>query len=113
MKGEPVPDNPIPTSTRTAEIEGASRTLAAVLVGHPTLEAQLAVAEALAILSDVTPPYPPLPYPEPGQELDEGVAAAAAHLDAAMLTSTSVEEILRCAHARRVLAESGSPADLR
>jgi hypothetical protein len=101
----------IPTSTRSAEIEAASLTLAAVLAGHPDLEAQLAVAEALSILCDVTPPYPPLPHPERAAERHEGVATAHAQLDAAIGTTRSVEEALRCAHARRALAALGERAE--
>lgn len=96
----------IPSSTPPPDIEQASRGLAAVLASDPSFDDALAAAEALSVLSDVVPPYPPLDYPAPPAvevDVEQAVAVVLAHLDVAIDSARGVEEATRCAHAARVL----------
>jgi hypothetical protein len=88
-----------PVSIPSAAIEEASLALAAVLAGDPPIDDALAVSEALAVLSDVTPPYPPFPSSVPPRPLGDGLVLASAHLAKAIDAATDVEERLRCARA--------------
>jgi hypothetical protein len=90
MRTQPVPGH----------IAAACDALAAVLVGEPAdVETQLVVAEALSILGDVTPPYPPMTYPVTGCAPAQGVAAALASLDCAVDSAGDVEEATRIGRA--------------
>jgi hypothetical protein len=93
----------IPTTPPPPAIEAASITLSEVLAGDLDIEQKLAVAEALAVLSDVTPPYPPLRATSGVTPLIPGVRAALASLREAIDGAHSVEEASRCAMAARAL----------
>ena len=84
-------------------IERASRALASALASDPPIEVALTVSEALAVLSDVTPPYPPLPQHHERADVQKAVAAAIEDLRSALDRTKSVEERLRLAHVLRVL----------
>lgn len=94
-------------STTSPSIDRASLALAGALAGDLPLETSLTLAEALAVLSDVTPPYPPLPASVPPLPIAEGLALASAHLTEAIDAAREVEERLRCARAVGVLRELG------
>ena len=85
------------------EIERASRALASALASDPPIEVALTVSEALAVLSDVTPPYPPLPQHHEPADVQTAVPAAIEDLRSALDRTKSVEERLRLAHVLRVL----------
>jgi hypothetical protein len=72
-------------------IADACEALAAVLVGDSAgVETRLVVAEALSVLGDVVPPYPPFAYPTRGTDPQVGLAAALAALDRAAATTRDV-----------------------
>jgi hypothetical protein len=85
------------------EIERASRALASALASDPPIEVALTVSEALAVLSDVTPPYPPLPEHQEPTDVRTAVKAAIQDLRCALDRTKSVEERLRLAHVLRLL----------
>lgn len=93
----------IPTTAPPSAIEAASITLSEILAGRLAIEDKLAVAEALAVVSDVTPPYPPLPAASGVTSLGEGVPRALALLREAGEKAQSAEEAGRCAMAARAL----------
>ena len=75
------------------------------MLGNSTddLEDQLTVIEALAVLEDVNPPYPP-----PGECGDpwavaEGLPAVLAALTSAIEAAPTAAEATRAAHASRIL----------
>lgn len=102
IETQPVPEH----------IAAACEELAAVLVGEPAdVETRLVVAEALSVLGDVTPPYPPLTYPATGSAPAQGVAAALTSLDRAVDAAADVDEatrIGRAGHELRLLAQRRS-----
>jgi hypothetical protein len=85
------------------EIERASRALASALASDPPIEVALTVSEALAALSDVPPPYPPLPHHHEPADVQTAVPAAIQDLRSALDRTKSVEERLRLAQVLRVL----------
>ena len=85
------------------EIERASRALASALASDPPIEVALTVSEALAVLADVTPPYPPLPEHHEPVDVRTAGPAAIEDLRSALDWAHSVEERLRLAHVLRVL----------
>lgn len=96
----------IPISTPPPDIAAAGRGLAAVLANDPRYEDRLAAAEALSILADVIPPYPPLEYPAGTYvNVDAAIGEVLNHLVAAIDAGLTVEEATRCGHAARVLRE--------
>jgi hypothetical protein len=95
----------IPTTPSSPAVEAASITLTEVLAGRLDIEHKLAVAEALAILSEVTPPYPPLPPASRVAPPSEGIPRALAFLREAIEHARSTEEAGRCAMAARALLE--------
>jgi hypothetical protein len=95
-----------PTSPPSATIEHARTVMAAILAAPLPLEDRLSVGEALSVLSDVLPPYPPLPDPEhPEPDVLVAVEDVLAMLDLAILHSRGVEEVIRCGSAARILRE--------
>ncbi|HEY6798064.1 MAG TPA: hypothetical protein VI248_25590 [Kineosporiaceae bacterium] len=76
-------------------VEDARRVLTAVLAADPTPEDALAVSEALAVLVDVHPPYPPLGLEDDPTEPDIGIAAALALLEQAITTATDIPSLCR------------------
>lgn len=88
------------------DIARARRALDDVLAGPAGTHCRLAVGAALAVLSDVSPPYPPLPESTCPQAEAVGVAAArSAMAAAAVRPDASIEETLRIARALRELNE--------
>ena len=85
------------------EVERASRVLASALASDPPIDVALTVCEALAVLSDVTPPYPPLPLHHEPADVQTAVAAAVQDVCSARDRTQSVEERLRLAQVLRVL----------
>jgi hypothetical protein len=68
--------------------------LTAVLESEPAIEDTLVVTDALALLLDVDPPFPPLcPNDTPVPEVS--VPVALAMLDEAAAAATSVRELTR------------------
>lgn len=102
--GEAMTDIEIPTQPIPAAIDTARRALYRILNGEPEdVVDDLAVIEALAILEDVRPPYPPPPPDDVAWTLDEGLPVARAALAEAVETSRYVQEALRVALASREL----------
>ena len=85
------------------EIERASHALASALASNPPLDVALNLATALAVLSDVTPPYPPLPQHHEPADVQMAVPAAIQDLRAARDRTQPAEERLRLAHVLRLL----------
>jgi hypothetical protein len=97
---------PQPTRPATVTIEHARQVMAAVLAADLPLPDRLAVGEALSVLSDVHPPYPPLPEPgHPEPDVAAAVTDVLALLDLALRQSTSTEEVIRVGTTARVLRE--------
>jgi hypothetical protein len=94
----------MPISVPSEPIEHASLALAGALEGDLPLETSVTLAEALAVLSDVTPPYPPLLASVPPLPIAEGLALASAHLAEAIDAALDAEERLRCARALGLLS---------
>lgn len=86
---------PVVTQPMPAGVEAARRVLTAVLEAGPAIEEAVTVTEALDVLLDVDPPYPPLGCQDDPTEPDVGIPAALAHLDEAAAAATSVREIAR------------------
>jgi hypothetical protein len=64
-----------------------------------TLAQRLDAGDAINILCDVRPPYPPIDMTRPAAPLARVAAAAERALEQAMQTASSVEEKLRVARA--------------
>lgn len=95
-----------PTGLTEVTIESARQVMAGILAADLPLEDRLAVGEALSVLSDVHPPYPPLDHlqrPEP--DVAAAVQDVLALLDLAMQQAHSTEVVIRCGSAARVLRE--------
>lgn len=87
-------------------IEHARRVMAGILAGDLPLADRLVVGEALSVLSDVHPPYPPLPHPdEPEPDVAAAVTDVLALLDLAVTQAQGTGELVRCGSAARVLRE--------
>lgn len=98
-----IPTQPIPPA-----IEAARRALHRILnAGSEDIADDLAVIEALAILEDVQPPYPPAPADDVACTLDEALPVARAALALAVQDAASIPEALRFALASRELAMIG------
>jgi hypothetical protein len=80
---------PIPES-----VDHARRVLTAVLAAGAAVEDALAVSEALAVLIDVRPPYPPLGLEDDPTEPEVGIPAALGLLGQAVAAAGSIPE--RC-----------------
>ena len=95
-----------PTLTSQPEPEHlahATLTLARVLAGDVDLDTRLAVGAAIAVLSDVHPPYPPHPEHLEPLPADDGIRDALAALDRAAGAAATVEEAVRIAFGAREL----------
>ena len=96
-------DTTIQTATEPAAIAAARRALAAILDADPPAspggdgETRIYVSEALALLSDVRPPYPPLPPLLQPLPSGAGIAQALTHLDEAIDQATSIADLTRIA----------------
>ena len=96
-------DTAAAVTTPPDEIEQASRALTSALASDPPIEVALTISEALAVLLDVTPPYPPLPHHHEPADVQTTVAAAVQNLRSAHDRMQTVEERLRLADVLRVL----------
>ena len=95
----------IPTTLVPPAVDAARRLLSAALDSPPTNPAgvapdqddshRLAIAEALAVLSEVTPPYPPLPADLPPIDPVEAIRQARGHLESALDQVGSVQDLTR------------------
>jgi hypothetical protein len=90
MKGAAMTTRPIPEP-----IDHARRVLTAVLAADPAPDDAVAVSEALAVLVDVHPPYPPLGLEDDPTEPDVGISAALGLLDEAITTATAIPDLCR------------------
>ena len=107
---------PAPLQTRTSpvppSVDAARRLLAAALDSAPPADRthdadRFVVAEALAVLDDVTPPYPPV-TPAPGQvAASDARREALAHLETALDEVSSVRDLTRIGLAAIVLRRGG------
>jgi hypothetical protein len=79
----------------TAGLAEARHVLARLLAGRPPAHAVLAVADALAILDDVTPPHPPLPGDVAPLDWEVGQPEAMRLLTLALDEADSVEALVR------------------
>ncbi|MBI4942124.1 MAG: hypothetical protein HY830_15370 [Actinobacteria bacterium] len=106
----PIPTPLIPMSAVPPSIDAARRVLAAALDSDLPADGidpdRFTVAEALAVLDDVTPPYPPVP-PQP--PIDAGTARrqALGHLETALDEVSSVRDLTRIGLAAIVLRRGG------
>lgn len=89
-----------------AYAEDARCWLAAVLVGvgESDCHTALIVGEALSVLNEVTPPLPPLRYPDGGVPGMVGIGRALEALAQAGAVADRVADASRFAHAARILA---------
>ena len=92
-----VHDEPVLTQPMPPAIDAARRALTAVLEAGPAVEDAVTITEALDLLLDVEPPYPPLGLEDDPTEPDDGIPAALAYLDDAAQSATSVRELTRYA----------------
>lgn len=105
-----VPTPLIPMTSVPPSIDAARRVLAAVLDNDLPTDGidpdRFTVAEALAVLDDVTPPYPPVP---PQTPIEAGAARrqALGHLETALDEVSSVRDLTRIGLAAIVLRRGG------
>jgi len=92
-----VHDEPVRTQPMPPAIDAARRALTAVLEAGPAVEDAVTITEALHLLLDVEPPYPPLGLEDDPTEPDVGIPAALTHLDHAAQAATSVRDLTRYA----------------
>ena len=93
----------------------AARRLMSAALGYrgPQEAERLAIAEALAVLSDVAPPYPPVPVMTPvapSTDLRELTAIVLDHLRVALDEVVDITELTRVATASIVLRRGGGVA---
>lgn len=101
-------DIEIPTQPIPPAIDTARRALYRVLNGDAEdIVDDLAVIDALAILEDIHPPYPPAPVDDVAWTLDEALPVARAALEQAVEHAGSIQETLRFAMASRELRSVG------
>lgn len=107
----------IATSDVPPAVDAARRVLAAALDADlPSAHDRgldvdrLTVAEAVAVLDDVTPPYPPLPDRLTPVAADDARRQALAHLEAALDEVTSIRDLTRIGLAALVLRRGGGVA---
>jgi hypothetical protein len=77
--------------------------LEGILLGDPDPQIRIVIARALAILSDVHPPYAPGPEITEAIPVRQGVDQALEALRAAVQAASSVDDILRAGLAGRAL----------
>ncbi len=83
----------------------ATRTLVAVLYGDLDVDVRIALNHALLTLTDVHPPYPPMPEPALPLPLEDGLRIATNALGAAIEALQEVGDITRAALAAKALRE--------
>lgn len=98
----------IPTQPIPPVVDTARRALYRILnAGPEDIADDLAVIEALAILEDVRPPYPPAPADDVAWTLDEALPVARAALAEAVADAGSVPDAMRFAMVSRELGSIG------
>ena len=98
-----IPTQPIPPALDTAR-----RALYRVLNAPPEdIADDLAVIEALALLENIHPPYPPAPADDVAWTLDEALPIARAALAQAIQHAGSVPDAVRLGLAARELGSIG------
>ena len=129
-----------PTQPEPDRIAAATYALACVLHGHTTtstvdagegvgagvdadsahpvnpdldLETRLTLAEALLVLTDVHPPYPPITEPLVPMTLDEGLSRARRALATVLAVSSDIGDIIRATRAAQILRALPIPPDAR
>lgn len=78
-----------------AAVDAARRVLTAVLAADPAVDDALAVSEALAVLVDVHPPYPPLGLEDDPTEPEDGIPAAMRLLGEAIDAASDIPSLCR------------------
>jgi len=97
---------PVPTQPEPAGVAAARRGLAALLRAPLSIDDELAATEALSVMSDVAPPYPPMATPVATPfGVDALFAEVQGSLSAAVAAASTVEEALRCSQAARILLD--------
>ena len=93
-------------------VDDARRILTAVLAADPAVEDALAVSEALEVLLDVLPPYPPLGLEDDPTEPEDGIPAALALLGEAVTVADGIPSLCRYGEVMVLLrrAPSARPA---
>jgi len=91
------------TTPVPAPVDAAHRVLSAVLAAGPAPDDAAAVSEALGVLLDVHPPYPPLGAEDDPTEPDVGIPAALALLDQAVATAADIPSLCRYGEAMVLL----------
>lgn len=104
---------PIRTTRLPAGVDGARRVLTAVLQAGPALDDALLISQALGVLLDVDPPYPPLGLEDDPTEPDAGISDALRHLDDAAAGTDSVVDLCRYATAAALLNQASATARVR
>jgi len=101
---------PVPTQPEPAGVAAARRGLSALLRAPLSIDDELAAAEALSVLSDVAPPYPPMAAPLATPiGVDALFAEVQGSLSAAVAAASTVEEALRCSQAARIVLDRPLP----
>jgi hypothetical protein len=83
------------TTRIPAPVDAARRVLTAVLAADPIPEDALVVSEALAVLLDVHPPYPPLGAEDDPTEPEAGLPVAFALLGQALDEAGDIPSVCR------------------
>jgi len=97
------------TSTPVPEpVKAARRILTAVLAADPVAEDAIAIREALDVLVDVHPPYPPLGLEDDPTEPDVGIPAALHQLGQAIDAATDIPALCRYGEAIVLLRRAPS-----
>lgn len=94
------------TTPIPAGVEDARRVLSAVLDAGPVLGQALLISEALEVLLDVHPPYPPLGCADDPTEPELGIRTALGHLDRAVADAVSVRDLSRYAAVTCLLTQA-------
>jgi predicted ATPase len=96
-------------------VDNARRVLTAILAADPVADDAAAVTEALDVLIDVHPPYPPLGLEDDPTEPETGIPVVLALLDQAIATAGLIPELCRYGEAVALLrrAPSATPPEGR
>lgn len=87
-----------------AHVASAGHALACLLEGDLDLDVRLTLLEALRILTDVHPSYPPITDDIAPIDLDDGLWRTRIALASALAVSTDIGDLIRAARAAQVLA---------
>jgi hypothetical protein len=101
------------TTPIPAPVDRARCLLTAVLAASPAVEDAWAVSEALAVLVDVHPPYPPLGLEDDPTEPEDGIPAVIGLLGDAVQTAPDIPAMCRYGEAIVLLRRAPSAQDRR